>query len=105
MPTSRSKRTWQSAVVSDEAGHVYVLVVDTQVLHAAHELPVTNRKVLWEFGDPSEEQGAGQVQRSENIKPMNIYAPRLLLCFYIINTNVGGGGGGTHEKFITEMVL
>lgn len=57
----RSLHTWQSAVVSDEAGHVYVLVVNTQVLHAAHELPVTNRKIFWKFGDSSEEQGAGQV--------------------------------------------
>lgn len=62
MPKSRSRRTWQCAVVSDEAGHVYVLVVNTQVLHAAHKLPVANGKVLWEFGDPSEEQGASQVQ-------------------------------------------
>ncbi len=90
MPNRRSKPTWQSAVVSDEAGHVYVLVVNTQVLHAAHELPVANRKVLGEFGDPSEEKGAGQVQRSENIKPMNISAPGVLLCLYI-NTNGRGG--------------
>lgn len=62
MPNSRSKCTWQSAVVSDEAGHVDVLVVDAQVLHTAHELPVSNGKVLWEFGDPSEEQGPCQVQ-------------------------------------------
>lgn len=54
--------TWQSAVISDEAGHVYVLVVDPQILHAAHELPVADGKVLWEFGDASEEQRACQVQ-------------------------------------------
>lgn len=65
----RSEPTWLSAVVSDEAGHVYVLVVDTQVLHAAHKLPVANRKVFWEFGDASEEQRAGQIQRSENTEP------------------------------------
>lgn len=60
--------TWQSAVVSDEAGHVYVLVVDAQVLHASHELLVANGEVLREFGDSSEEQGAGEVQRSEKNK-------------------------------------
>lgn len=64
-PINRSIRTWQGAVVSDEAGHVYVLVVDAQVLHAAHELTVANGKVLRELRDPSEEQGPGQVQRSE----------------------------------------
>lgn len=62
MPNNRSKHTWQRAVVSDKAGHVYVLVVDAQVLHAAHKLPVANGKVLWEFWDPSKEQGASQVQ-------------------------------------------
>lgn len=62
MPYSRSNCTWQSAVVSDEAGHVDVLAVDTQVLHAAHKLPVAYGEVLWEFGDSSEEQRAGQVQ-------------------------------------------
>lgn len=85
----RSGRTWQSAVVSDEAGHVYVLLVDTQVLHAAHELPVANREVLREFGDASEEQGPGQVQRSETTEPVNVYAPVVLLGLYIINTNGG----------------
>lgn len=67
MPNNRPKHTGQSAVVGDEAGHVYVLVVDTQVLHAAHELSVTNRKVLWEFWDPSKEKWPSQVQRSENV--------------------------------------
>lgn len=62
MPNGRSNCTWQSAVVSDEAGHVDVLGVDTQVLHAAHELPIAYGEVLWEFGDSSEEQRAGQVQ-------------------------------------------
>lgn len=62
MTNSQSKRTWQRAVVSDKAGHVDVLVVDAQVLHAAHELPVADGKVLGEFWDPAKEQGAGQVQ-------------------------------------------
>lgn len=77
-----------------------MLIVNAQVLHAAHELPVANRKVFWEFRDSSEEQGPGQVQRSENMEPMNIYTPRVLLCLYIINSN----GRGGHEKFITEIV-
>lgn len=45
--------TWQSSIVSDEAGHVYVLVVNTQVLHAAHKLLITNRKIFWKFRDSS----------------------------------------------------
>lgn len=59
---SQHLHTWQSAVVGDEARHVYVLVVDTQVLHAAHKLAVAHREVLWEFGHPTEEQRSGQVQ-------------------------------------------
>lgn len=65
-PNVRSERTWKRSIVRDEAGHVYVLVVDAQVLHAAHELAVADGKVLWEFWDPSKKQGAGQVQGSEN---------------------------------------
>lgn len=55
MPTGRPKITWQSAVVGDEAGHVYVLVVDAQVFHAAYKLPAANRKVLRELGNAAEE--------------------------------------------------
>lgn len=73
MPNCKS--TWHSAVVSDEAGHVYVLVVNAQVLHAAHELTVADREVLREFGDPSEEKGAGQVQGSKKQSSHK--------CFYI----------------------
>lgn len=57
----KSRHTWQSAIVSDEAGHVNVLIVDTQALHAAHKLAVSNGKVLREFRDASEEQWASQV--------------------------------------------
>lgn len=100
MPNCKS--TWHSAVVSDEAGHVYVLVVNAQVLHAAHELTVADREVLREFGDPSEEKGAGQVQGSKKTKQPQMFSHfRVLLCFYIINTN----GGLGHEKFITERLM
>lgn len=67
--------TWQRAIVSNEAGHVNVLVVDTQVLHAAHKLPVANWKIFWKFRDSSEEQGPGQVQRSDDTEPVNINTP------------------------------
>lgn len=60
---SGSELTWQRAVVGDEAGHVHVLVVHAQVLHAAHKLPVADGEVLGELRNPSEEQGPGQVQR------------------------------------------
>ena len=83
-----SKLTWQSAVVGDEAGHVYVLVVDTQVLHAAHKLTVANRKILREFRDPSEEQGAGQVQGSEKMK--QVYTPRVCYSVFTTSTLIGG---------------
>lgn len=56
--------TGKSAVVGDEAGHVDVLVVDAQVLHAAHVLLAAHGEILRELRDPPEEQGAGQVQRS-----------------------------------------
>lgn len=59
---TRSGRTWQSAVVGDEAGHVDGLVVHAQVLHAAHKLPVADGEVLGELRDPPEKQGPGQVQ-------------------------------------------
>lgn len=67
--------TWQSAIVSDEAGHVYVLVVDTQVLHAAHKLLITNRKIFWKFRDSSEEQGARQIQRPDDTEPWTYMHP------------------------------
>lgn len=95
----KSLHTWQRAVVSDETGHVYVLVVNTQVLHAAHELPVLNRKIFWKFGDSSEEQGAGQVQRSDNTDATNIHCRHSPLK-HVIKRNVGEI---IYEKFITEM--
>lgn len=64
MPKGRSKATWQRAVVGNEAGHVDVLLVDAQVLHAAHKLTVADGEILREFGDSSEEQRPGQVQGS-----------------------------------------
>lgn len=49
-----------------------MLVVNTQVLHAPHKLPLSDGKVFREFGDSSEEQGPGQVQRSDPVKkPVN----------------------------------
>lgn len=66
---SATGRTGHSSIVGDEAGHVDVLVVYPQVLHAAHKLTVANRKILWEFGDSSKEQGTSEVQRPETTEP------------------------------------
>lgn len=88
----RSVHTWQGAVVGDEAGHVYVLAVHTQVPHAAHELPVADGKVLREFGDASEEQRPRQVQGSER-RRNNVRLGLLLFCIINIKGRMQGGGG------------
>lgn len=85
-----------------------MLAVHTQVLHAAHELPVANGEVLWEFGDASEEQRPGQVQRSEG-RRNNVHAC-LGFCYSFASSTLRGGCRGVgevgaHEKFITEAVL
>lgn len=64
--------TWHGAVVSDEAGHVYGLVVNPQVLHAAHKLMVTNGEVFRKFRNSSEQQRAGQVQGSDKTEASGV---------------------------------
>lgn len=84
-----------------------MLAVHTQVLHAAHELPVADGEVLREFGDASEEQRPGQVQRSER-RRNNASLALLLFCIINIKGRMREGGFGEvegHEKFITEAVL
>lgn len=85
---SRSAPTWQGAVVGDEAGHVHVLVVHTQVPYAAHKLPVADGEVLGELGNASQKQGPGQVQGPEETQ-----------CY-----TSPGCITKTHQKFITEAV-
>ena len=79
-----------------------MLVVDTQILHASHKLLVANRKIFGEFRDSSEEQGAGQVQRSDRTEK-TVYAPRLVLC---LNQNTLSTlmPEKIHEKFIIETL-
>lgn len=74
-----SPHTWQGAVVGDEAGHVHVLAVHSQVLHAAHKLPVPDGKVLWEFGNSAQQQRPSQVQRPDRTRTTEM---QLLKDFY-----------------------
>lgn len=57
-----SELTCCGAVVSYEGCHVHLAAIYVQIPHAADEVLVGHGEVLWEVGDPSQEQRACQVQ-------------------------------------------
>lgn len=59
--------TFRGAVVGDVAGHVDGLVIDAEVSHAAHKVPVPDWEVLGQVGNAAEQQRSCQVQRPTNV--------------------------------------
>lgn len=60
--TTHSSVTCRGPIVCNVGSQVDPFVVDVQVSHAPHKVPVGHWEVLRQIGDPSEEQGPCEVE-------------------------------------------